>query len=136
MKECSEVDIPDGTVRDYEKRFLMEEMAGDAKTIACYEKYLSDIEESIGKKLGISLFGGKNSFVQRNAEKMQKAYRSLHGIPVRFESYKEIELADMTVTNILALFLVLFLSAESLIEEKEEGLLTLLRSCKREEGGC
>ena len=134
LKENSVADIPDGTVQDYKKRLLTEEMAESAKTIAYYENYLADTEKSLGKKLGISLFGDENSFAQRNAKKMQKAYRALHGIPVRFESYKAIELADMTVTNILTLFLVLFISAESLIAEKEEGLLTLLRSCKRGRG--
>lgn len=134
LKENSEAEIESGSLSDYEKRSVMEEMTEYAETMTNYEAYLSGMEESLGKKIGISLFGGKNSFAQRNAKKMQREYGTLHGTVVEFEPYKGIEMADATVTNILVVFLVVFLSAECLISENEEGILILLRSCKKGRG--
>lgn len=134
LKKNSEAEIESAVLSDYEKQSAEREMAESANTIACYERYLSNMEGILENKTKITLFGDANSFSQRNAKKMQGVYASLHGTKVEFGPDRGIELADMTVTNILVLFLIVFLSAESLISEKEEGLLTLLRSCKKGRG--
>lgn len=134
LKKHSQAESEDELIWNHKKMFAMEELAEDARISADYEQYIVDMEESNGKKIGISLFGGKNSYSQRNARKMQKVYQSLHGTKISFEPYKGIQVVDTTSTNILVLFLVAFLTAESLILEKEEGILILLRSCRRGRG--
>lgn len=117
------------TLADYRKQELLVEFSGYAETVAEYEEYLNTMEENMEQRVSIS--GADDTFFQKNAKKMLDVYRTLRGTAVSFESYKGLELADVTITNILMLFLVIFFSIEALASEKEGGLLTILRCCKK-----
>lgn len=103
-------------------------MAEYAEIYADYDGYVDALVEHTEQRLALA---DEKNFFQRDAEKMLRDYQALRGTEVSFESYKGVELADVMVTNVLLLFLVVFLSIEGLIYEKENDILTILRSCKQ-----
>lgn len=129
LKELSEDKESLNTLEDYQKQELLVAISGYAETVAEYEEYLNTMEENMEQRVSIS--SGDDTFFHKNARKMLNVYCSLRGTEVSFESYQGIELADVPITNILILFLVVFFSIEALASENEDGLLTILRCCKK-----
>lgn len=119
---------------DYKRREMLEQLLEDSEKIANYESYLDELEEELGGENVLSILSDDSTFFVENAEKMRKVYQSLHGIPVSFEPSKGIEMTDTDVTNVIMVFLIVFLSMQCLIQEKEDGILPILRCCKKGRG--
>lgn len=116
------------TLEEYEERCVLEEMQESARIMADYDLYLDTLQDNAEQKMAISREG---SYLYQNAEKMLEGYAKLEGTEVSFESYKGVQLADVTLTNVVMLFLMVYICMEGLIHEKESGMLTILRCCKK-----
>ncbi len=118
----------------YKRKEMLEQLLEDSEKIVNYESYLNELEEELGGENILGILSGDSTFFAENTEKMKMVYQSLHGIPVSFEPSKGIEMTDTTVTNIIMVFLIIFLSMQCLIQEKEDGILPILRCCKKGRG--
>lgn len=119
---------------DYKRREMLEQLLADSEKIANYEVYLDELEEELGGEGILSILSDDGAFFVKNAEKMKRVYQSLHGTCVSFEPSKGIEMTDTAITNVMMVFLIVFLAMQCLIQEKEDGILPILRCCKKGRG--
>lgn len=119
---------------DYKRKEMLEQLLADSEKIANYEVYLDELEEELGGEGILSILSDDGAFFAKNAEKMKRVYQSLHGTCVSFEPSKGIEMTDTSITNVMMVFLIVFLAMQCLIQEKEDGILPILRCCKKGRG--
>lgn len=119
---------------DYKRKEMLEQLLADSEKIANYEVYLDELEEELGGEGILSILSDDGAFFVKNAEKMKRVYQSLHGTCVSFEPSKGIEMTDTSITNVMMVFLIVFLAMQCLIQEKEDGILPILRCCKKGRG--
>lgn len=122
------------SIAEYKRAKMIEDMAEDAEKIAGYEEYLSRMEEELDEKSVLNLLSKDSEYDERNARKKKEVYQSLHGTKVSYEASEGIMVTDISFTNIVMVFLMILLAIECIIQEKEEGILPVLRCCKKGRG--
>lgn len=122
------------TIEDYQTQNLLQKLALEAQQSSEYEAYLTQLEEEMLTKESIGILSEDSSFATKNATKMRGIYQDLHGTKVSFEAYEGVLLVDFTVTNVLLVFLIAFLASNCVVQEKEDGILQILRCCKHGRG--
>lgn len=122
------------TVEDYQTKNMLQKLALEAQQSSEYEAYLTQLEQEMLTKESIGILSDNSSFSVENAIKMRGIYQNLHGTEVSFEAYEGVLLVDFTVTNILLVFLIAFLASNCVVQEKEDGILQILRCCKNGRG--
>lgn len=122
------------SLEGYQTKEILDRLSEEAEQVSSYETYLSQMVDEMQKKAVLGMLSGDESFAKKNAEKMRQTYESLQGTEVSYEAYEGILLADFTVTNILLVFLIVFLAVGCVVQEKEDGILQILRCCKNGRG--
>ncbi|MEG0090363.1 MAG: hypothetical protein RSA20_00950 [Oscillospiraceae bacterium] len=111
-----------------EYRFL-EEMNREVSEAAGYEDFLVNIGEKAKKLSSISIFAKEGGYDQNNIKATAKAYENMSGVPINYSPQKGLVTAiSFDLTDIVLIFIMVLISFIIVREERENGLLSLIRS--------
>lgn len=111
-----------------EYRF-MEAMNREVSEAAGYEDFLVNIKEKAKKLSSISIFAKEGGYDQNNIKATAKAYEGMSGVPINYYPQKGIVTAiSFDLTDIVLIFIMILISLTIVREERENGLLSLIRS--------
>lgn len=109
---------------------LYERVATELGSVVGYKEYLKSIDMNVKKLTTISIFQSKDSFANRNIQKTPKAYNKMKNINLTTDASKGIELfSSSIVTDMIAVFLLLYCAVCIWVREREEGIKGLLFTC-------
>ena len=113
----------------YERYALVAEVQNALQQVRDYQNYLDGIDAQKEQQLGLSIWGGKDTFSYRNIEKTPEAYRALHGTELRLETSLGLEDAlHHPVTDFLGVIMLFFLVTAVVLRDREQGMMPLLYS--------
>lgn len=108
---------------------LSEEVFAELKTAYGHEEYIDGIDESAKRLTTLSFFADENSFTYRNALKTQEVFSGLRGILISVNPSRGIEVAtDSRITDIAALFFILYMGITLWCREGESNIKLLIRT--------
>lgn len=111
----------------YERYALVAEVQDALQQVREYPDYLDRIDAQKEQQLGLSIWGGKDTFSYRNIEKTPEAYRALHGTVLRLEPSLGMEDAlQHPVTDFLGVILLFFIVTAVVLRDREQGMMPLL----------
>ncbi|NLW78191.1 MAG: hypothetical protein GXY32_02110 [Ruminococcaceae bacterium] len=99
-----------------------------------YEAFLDDIHSKATQLSGISIFAteGANSFEEQNITAAAKAYEGMRGVAIDYSPQKGLTTAlGFELTDLLLLFTMLLLASMLVRQERDSGLLGLVRATPR-----
>ncbi len=97
-----------------------------------YEDYLNEIQENAEMLSGISIFNKEGSYTSNNIKATAKAYEGMSGIPINYYPQKGIVTAlEFDISDVILIFIMILMSFTLVREEKDNGLLYLIRSTQR-----
>lgn len=102
-------------------------LAGDY--MASYPDYIAGMEDQAEQMRRASIFNKPGTFSYRNVQKTPEDFRKNRGLTLKFGSSAGLEaLSRFFLTDVLVLFLTLLFAVRLFREEREKGLLPLVRS--------
>ena len=103
--------------------------------VSNYESFLTDLEGKAEQLFTFSIFGGEGSYDHNNITTTQKTYQNMSGIEITYTPQKGIYQAiQFYITDIILIFTMILLSFMIVREEKDNGVLTLIRSTSAGKG--
>lgn len=102
-------------------------LAGDY--MASYPDYIAGMEDQAEQMRRASIFNKPGTFSYRNVQKTPEDFRKNRGLTLKFGISAGLEaLSRFFLTDVLVLFLMLLFAVRLFREEREKGLLPLVRS--------
>jgi hypothetical protein len=128
-KNSSYVNDEKSLLRDL---FLYEELYTQLTPLTNYKDYLNSIQNRANEMLSVSIFHEKGTFSYRNIIKTPKDFEHLKNIPLEVGLDKGIVSAtQFSVTDILIVIAIFLLCIYLFLQEKESGLIKLIRTNKK-----
>lgn len=88
-----------------------------------YSNYLRYINQNYDAMKALSLFSDKQSFAYKNTEKLKKDYQNSNNVVITEGSSVAIQnVLDTNLTDIMVIFIVLFVSIKMIFIEKDTGM--------------
>lgn len=115
-----------------QEREFMLEITNEVDTVSSYQEFLSDIENKANVLQSVGIFKqNPNDFSYQNIMETKKAFASMKDVKINFTLSKGlISATDFVITDLIILLLMLTLSTILMFSEKENGLLSLIKSTK------
>lgn len=108
---------------------LFNNIKSEISTVSNYTDFLSDINTKVDAMSKISVFGNSDSFDYKNAKKTQLAFNKLNDVKINYYPQKGfIQATQFIPTDIILFFIIILLSINIVYDEKESGLISLIRS--------
>lgn len=102
-----------------------------AQQLMEYPDYLTSIKDNAENMVGVSIWGGQDTFSYRNIQKTPPAYDALVGTTLTFETSLGVEdFLSSPLTDILALILLFLCTSSIFLRDREQGMVPLLYSTK------
>lgn len=109
------------------------ELQESISRIAGYSDYLEGIETQAENTVGLSIWGGTDTFSYRNIQKTPPAYSCMKNVTLRLDAEPGIEDAlQHPVTDFLCIFLLFLTVSWIMLKDREQGMMPLL--CSMPEG--
>lgn len=119
LKYCSKI---------YEESELLRSVREENKRINGYGAFLENIEKTSKTMNSVSIFSKKNTFTYRNNNKTAEDFREMSEVKPTLTNSKGINLAIFSIiTDIIAIFLLLYISTLLIFSGKEEEHYSLTR---------
>ena len=119
----------------YSEQLLYEKARDDVGRIVNYPQFLSDIESHAKQMLSVSFFAKPGTFAYRNIQNTPDAYTHLKGTSLSFYPSEGVLLATSSgVIDLFCVLIILILCTVLILQEKEKGLLSLVRPTKNGRG--
>ena len=97
-----------------------------------YEDYLNEIQKNADMLSSISIFNKEGSYTNNNIKATAKAYEGMSSVPINYYPQKGIVTAlDFDISDIILIFIMILMSFTLVREERDNGLLYLIRSTQR-----
>lgn len=102
-----------------------------AKSVTEYDAMVDGVLEEAETKTGISIFSEPDSFSYRNLKNAAAKFETMYGTPTTFDISEGVNTATKSIaTDLIVVLILLFVSGELIIREKERGLLPIIKSTK------
>ncbi len=109
----------------------IDELIEQIKTILSFPEFINSMEEKAENMKSVSIFAKKDSFAYRNIQKTVHDFNDLKQLPLSLGQEDGIlSLSRFTLTDYFLLAIILLLSVFLFVEERETGLLPILKSTK------
>lgn len=113
-----------------EKNFI-EKLYQQAKSVTEYDAMVDGVLKEAETKTSISIFSEPDSFSYRNLKNAAAKFETMYGTPTTFDISEGVNAATKSVaTDLIVVLILLFVSGELIIREKERGLLPIIKSTK------
>lgn len=125
-----------GATLEEEYRFLYQ-IKAEFDVVDHYEGFLDEIESKATQLSGISIFATENadSFEEQNISATAAAYQGMRGISISYAPQRGIMAATaFRFTDLVTLFAMLLLASALVRQERDSGLLGLVRATPRGRG--
>lgn len=127
--DSSYVNDEEALLRDL---FLYEELYTQLIPLTNYKDYINSMQNRADEMLSVSIFNEKGAFSYRNIIKTPKDFEHLKNITLKVGLDKGIVSAtQFSVTDILVVIVIFLLCIYLFLQEKESGLLKLIRTNKK-----
>lgn len=129
-------EYPDTYVLQYlptlqQEIYFLNKLLSEAEQLAAYDGFLVEKEEEANLKTKISIFAKPDTFTYRNMQKIAEDFHEMRGIHPLFDISDGVAAAtDTVVTDWIAILLLLFVSGQLIIREKERGILPVIKASK------
>lgn len=121
-----------GTLPTQRQRTALQLLSAEADYMASYPDYITGMEDQAAQMRKASIFNKPGTFSYRNVQKTPEDFRKNRGLTLKFGSSAGLEaLSRFFLTDVLVLFLMLLFAVRLFWEEREKGLLPLVRSTAR-----
>ena len=111
-----------------EYRFL-QKISEEISQATKYESFLNDIQKKAQQLSQISIFNKEGSYDSLNIKATAKAYKDISGVKIEYYPQEGIVKAiNFRLSDIVIIFIMLLLSFYIVREEKDSGMLSLIRS--------
>ena len=122
MEQMSRIPSP-------ERRNAIHQLATQAEDIQNYPAYIDSIRQKADQMSEVSIFSQPDTFSYRNIQKTPADFEGCKDISLSFgQSAGLLAFSDFYLTDFLVLFLILQISVRLFWDEKEKGLLILVKS--------
>ncbi len=113
-------------------RNVLSELYEECSNIVGYREYLENIKSQAESMKSVSIFAKPNTFNYRSITKTPSAYENVQDVQPAFDISNGIILAtDNSFTDILCIFIVIFIVLSVIISDREQGMSGLLFALKR-----
>lgn len=114
-----------------EYRFL-QKIKAECDTVADYDEFLTSIAKKAKQLSGISIFAeSKDGYDLKNIDATAKAYQGMRDIKIDYVPQMGVFTAlDFALTDLVGVFAMLLIAAVLVRQERDSGLLALIRSNK------
>ena len=113
-------------------RNVLSELYEECSNIVGYREYLENIKSQAESMKSVSIFAKPNTFNYRSITKTPSAYENVQYVQPAFDISNGIILAtDNSFTDILCIFIVIFIVLSVIISDREQGMSGLLFALKR-----
>lgn len=125
-----------GTISDDLREYMiLSEIYEQVSQLETYEEYLASIREQAEQRLSSTLFSQPGTYSYRNLIATPKAYEKLEGVTVKADFDGGILcITENSVTNIMVLILILVVTLQIFVAERENGTWGLLKAMKQGHG--
>ena len=121
-----------GTLPTQRQRTALLLLSAEADYMASYPDYIAGMEDQAEQMRRASIFNKPGTFSYRNVQKTPEDFQKNRGLTLKFGSSAGLEaLSRFFLTDVLVLFLMLLFAVRLFWEEREKGLLPLVRSTAR-----
>ena len=121
-----------GTLPTQRQRTALLLLSAEADYMASYPDYIAGMEDQAEQMRQASIFNKPGTFSYRNVQKTPEDFQKNRGLTLKFGSSAGLEaLSRFFLTDVLVLFLALLFAVRLFWEEREKGLLPLVRSTAR-----
>ena len=109
---------------------LLSQVKAELDTVASYPQFLEDVQAKAKQLSGISIFNnGKSSYDRANIEKTEDVYAGMDNVVIQYTLQKGLYTAlDYQFTDLILLAAMLLIASLLLRQERESGMLNLIRS--------
>lgn len=116
----------------YTEKTFLKKIYEQAKGVIEYDRMVDGVLEEAETKTGISIFSKPDSFSFRNLKNAAAKFEGMYGTPTTFDISEGVNAATKSIsTDLIVVLILLFVSGELIIREKERGLLPVIKSTKK-----